>query len=184
MTTTVTTRSRTWAVDTAHSNVGFITRHMMISKVRGKFTALKGELQIPEGTAIPESIVAEIDAASVDTREEQRDGHLRSADFFDAENHPHLTFKSTSIRKVSDSAFEVTADLTIRGTTRSVTFPVDVEGQGTDPWGGQRIGYAAKLRIDRRDFGLTFNQALETGGVLVSNEVDVELDIEAVASAA
>ena len=184
MTTTVTTGSRIWAVDTAHSNVGFITRHMMLSKVRGKFTGVKGELQIPAGSTIPTSIVAEIDAASVDTREDQRDGHLRSADFFDVANHPHLSFKSTSIRKVNDTTFEVTGDLTIRGTTKSVTFPVQIEGQGTDPWGNQRIGYSAKLRIDRRDFGLTFNQALETGGLLVSNEVDIELDIQAVAAAA
>ncbi|MGZ3509919.1 MAG: YceI family protein [Vulcanimicrobiaceae bacterium] len=158
MTTTVTTGSRTWTVDTAHSNIGFITRHMMIAKVRGKFTRVKGELQIPEGTVIPQSIVAEIGAASVDTREDQRNGHLRSADFFDAENYPQLIFKSTSIRNVSDAAFDVTGDLTIRRTTKSVTFPVEVEGQGADPWGGRRIGYSAKLGVDRRDFGLTFNR--------------------------
>jgi polyisoprenoid-binding protein YceI len=100
---TTATTSRTWTVDVAHSNVGFITRHMMISKVRGKFTGVKGELQIPEGTAIPESIVADIDVNSVDTRDEQRDGHLRSPDFFDVANHPHLSFKSTSIRKTSET---------------------------------------------------------------------------------
>ncbi len=178
------TVSRTWTVDPAHSNIGFVTRHMMIAKARGKFTSVKGELQIPEGTAIPLSIVVEINATSVATLESDRDRHMHSADFFDVENYPQLTFKSRSIRKVSDTAFDVTGDLTIRGTTKRVTFPVEVEGQGADPWGGQRIGYSAKLRVDRRDFGLTFNEILETGGVLIGNEVDIELDIEAVASAA
>ncbi len=130
------------------------------------------------------SIAAEIEAASVDTRDDQRDGHLRSADFFDVDNYPRLTFKSTSISKVSDTTFDVTGDLKIRSTTKSVTFPVEIEGQATDPQGGRRIGYSARLRIDRRDFGLTFNLALETGGVLIGNEVDIELDIEAVASEA
>jgi polyisoprenoid-binding protein YceI len=171
-------------VDTVHSNVGFTARHMMITKVRGNFTRVKGEVQLPEGSSIPLSIAAEIEAASVDTRDDQRDGHLRSADFFDVENYPRLTFKSTSILKVSDSTFDVTGDLTIRSTTKSVTFPVEVEGQATDPQGNRRIGYSARLRVDRRDFGLTFNQALETGGVLISNEVDIELDIEAAASEA
>lgn len=184
MSTTITTGSHTWSVDIVHSNVGFTARHMMIAKVRGKFTRLKGELQLTDVSCIPLSIAAEIEAASVDTRDDQRDAHLRSADFFDVENYPHLTFKSTSILKTSETTFNVTGDLRIRSTTRSVTFPVEVEGQATDPQGGQRIGYSARLRVDRRDFGLTFNQALETGGVLISNEVDIELDIEAVASQA
>lgn len=175
---------REWTVDASHSNVGFSTRHMMIAKVRGKFASVQGVLEIPEGGVIPQSVVAEIEAASVDTREDQRDVHLRSADFLDVENHPRLTFKSTSIRKLSDAAFEMTGDLTIRGTTKSVTFVVNVEGQGPDPWGGQRIGYAATLHLDRRDFGLTFNQVLEAGGVLIGNDVDIVLDIETVASAA
>jgi polyisoprenoid-binding protein YceI len=181
MSTTTTAGAHTWIVDIVHSNVGFKARHMMITKVRGNFTRVKGEVQLPEGSSIPLSIAAEIEAASVDTRDEQRDGHLRSADFFDVENYPRLTFKSTSILKVSDSTFDVTGDMTIRATTRSVTFPVEVEGQATDPQGGRRIGYSAWLRVDRRDFGLTFNRGLETGGVLISNEVDIELDIETVA---
>ena len=182
MSTTTTTGSHTWLVDTVHSNVGFMARHMMITKVRGNFRRVKGEVQLPEGSSMPLSIAAEIEAASVDTRNDQRDGHLRSADFFDVENYPSLTFKSTSILNVTDTTFDVTGDLTIRSTTKSVTFPVEIEGQATDPQGGRRIGYSARLRVDRRDFGLTFNQALETGGVLISNEVDIELDIEAVAS--
>jgi polyisoprenoid-binding protein YceI len=184
MSTTTATGSHTWIMDIAHSTVGFSARHMMITKVRGNFTRVKGEVQLPEGSSIPLSIAAEIEAASVDTRNDQRDDHLRSADFFDVENYPRLTFKSTSIVKVSDATFDVTGDLTIRFTTKSVTFPVEVEGHATDLQGGRRIGYSARWRLDRRDFGLTFNQALETGGVLISNEVDIELDIEAVASEA
>jgi polyisoprenoid-binding protein YceI len=168
-------------VDIVHSNVGFMARHMMIAKVRGNFTRVKGEMQLLEGSSMPLSIAAEIEAASVDTRDGQRDVHLRSVDFFDVGNYPRLTFKSTSVSKVSKTTFDVTGDLTIRSTTKSVTFPVELEGQATDPQGGRRIGYSARLRVDRRDFGLTFNQGLETGGVLISNEVDIELDIEAVA---
>lgn len=180
MTTTITTRSRTWTVDSVHSNLGFSVRHMMMAKVRGKFTRAKAELQIPQATAIPQSIVAVIDAASVDTRDDQRDAHLRSVDFFDVEHYPELAFRSTSIQKVGDMAFDVTGDLTIRGTTKTVTFPVEIEGEATDPFGIRRIGYSAKLRVDRRDFGLIFNQPLETGGVLVGNDVEIELDIEVV----
>ena len=125
-----------------------------------------------------------IEAASVDTRDDQRDAHLRSADFLDVENYPYLTFQSTSISKTSEKTFDVTGELKIRSTTKSVTFSVEIEGEATDWQGGRRIGYSARLCIDRRDFGLTFNQALETGGVLIGNEVDIELDIEAVASEA
>lgn len=182
MSTSIITESRPWSVDVAHSNVGFTARHMMIAKVRGNFARLKGEVQLPEDGSIPLSIAAEIEAASVDTRNEQRDGHLRSADFFDAENYPRLTFKSTSIAKAGETTFDVTGDLTIRSTTKSVTFPVEIEGQATDPQGDRRIGYSARLRVDRRDFGLTFNQGLETGGVLIGNEVDIELDVEVIAS--
>jgi polyisoprenoid-binding protein YceI len=171
MCTTTTTGSHKWTVDIVHSTVGFMARHMMIAKVRGNFARVKGEVQLQEASSIPLSIAAEIEAASVDTRDKQRDDHLRSADFFDVENYPRLTF-------------DVTGDLTIRSTTKSVTFPVEVEGQATDPQGGRRIGYSARLRIDRRDFGLTFNQVLETGGVLIGNDVDIELDVEAVASEA
>ncbi len=184
MSTITTTGSHTWTVDIVHSSVGFTVRHMMIAKVRGNFTRVKGEVQLPEGSSIPTSIAAEIEAASVETHDGQRDAHLRSADFFDVENYPRVTFKSTSILKIGDESFDVTGDLTIRSATKSVTFPVEVEGQAADPQGGRHIGYSARLRLDRRDFGLTFNQGLETGGVLIGNDVDIELDIEAVASEA
>ena len=184
MSTTTSLSSHAWSVDNVHSNVGFTARHMMIAKVRGKFTRVIGEIDLPEGGSIPLSITAEIEAGSVDTRDDQRDGHLRSADFLDVENYPRVTFRSTAISRVSDTTFYVTGDLTIRSTAKSVTFPVEVEGQAMDPQGGRRIGYSARLRVDRRDFGLTFNQALESGGVLIGNEIDIELDIEAVASEA
>ena len=156
----------------------------MIARVRGAFTQVTGQLQIPNESVIPESMSAEIDAGSVTTLEAQRDNHLRSSEFLDVETFPRLTFSSVSIHKVSDTEFDVTGDLTIRGITRSVTFRVEVEGQGKDPWGNQRIGYSARLRIDRREFGLTFNQSLDTGGLLIGNHIDIELDIEAVSSAA
>ena len=184
MSTTISTGSQTWSVDIVHSNVGFTARHMMIAKVRGKFTRLKGKLELTDTGSIPTSIAAVIEAASVATRDDQRDAHLRSADFLDVENYPYLTFQSTSISKTSEKTFDVTGELKIRSTTKSVTFSVESEGEATDWQGGRRIGYSARLCIDRRDFGLTFNQALETGGVLIGNEVDIELDIEAVASEA
>jgi polyisoprenoid-binding protein YceI len=182
MNTAASTSSRTWTLDSVHSNLGFSVRHMMIAKVRGKFTRAVAELQILEATGIPQSISAVIDAASLDTRDDQRDGHLRSADFLDVEHHPEVTFKSTEIQKIGDMDFDVTGNLTIRGITKSVTFPVEIEGAATDSSGVRRIGYSAKLRIDRRDFGLVFNQPLETGGVLIGNDVEIELDIEIVAS--
>jgi polyisoprenoid-binding protein YceI len=182
MTTTVKTGSRMWTLDSVHSNIGFSVRHMMIAKVRGKFTRANAELQIPEASVIPQSIVTVIDAASVDTRDDQRDAHLRSMDFLDAEQYPQLSFKSTSIQETRDMDFDVTGYLTIHGTTKLVTFPVEIEGEATDSSGIRRIGYSAKLRIDRRDFGLIFNQPLEAGGVLIGNDVDIELDIEVVAS--
>ena len=181
MSTSASTRARTWTVDASHSNIGFSTRHMMIAKVRGNFARVLGELRIPEGCAIPKSVLAVIETACIDTREDRRDDHLRSADFLDVENHPKLTFVSTSIRSLGDTAFEMIGDLTIRGTSRCVSFAVEVQGQSADPWGNQRICYAATLRVDRRDFGLTFNQVLGTGGVLIGNDIDIELDIEAVA---
>jgi polyisoprenoid-binding protein YceI len=174
------TASQTWTVDVAHANIGFAVRHMMISNVRGTFTRVKSALQIPEGSTIPESIFAEIDVASVDTREGRRDSHLRSEDFFDVKKYPILTFVSTSIERTSERTFEVTGDLTVRGTTKAVTLPAQVEGQLTDRLGNRRIGYSGRFVIDRRDFGLSLNQPLESGGVLVGNEVDIELEAEVV----
>jgi polyisoprenoid-binding protein YceI len=174
------TGSQTWTVDAAHANIGFAVRHLMISNVRGTFTRVKSSLQIPEGSTTPESIFIEIDAASVDTRLDRRDIHLRSEDFFDVKKYPVVTFVSASIEETGDRTFEVTGDLTIRGTTKAVAFPAQVEGQLSDPFGNRRIGYSARFGIDRRDFGLSFNQVLDTGGVLIGNEVAIELEAEVV----
>jgi polyisoprenoid-binding protein YceI len=172
-----TTTPRTYAIDPAHSEVGFAVRHMMLSKVRGRFTKLSGSLQLTDRD-IPAAITAEIDAASIDTHEPQRDTHLRSGDFLDAERFPTLTFVSTSVA-VSGNDFTVTGDLTLHGTTKSVTLTGELEGRTTDPWGNDRIAYSAKTRINRKDFGLGWNQALETGGVLVGEEIDIILDVQA-----
>jgi polyisoprenoid-binding protein YceI len=162
------TGSQTWTVDVAHANIGFAVRHTTISQVRSTFTRVKSSLQIPEGSAIPESIFVEIDAASLE-------------DFFDVKKYPVLTFVSTSIEGVDGRTFEVTGDLTIHGTTKAVTLPAQVEGQRTDPFGNRRIDFSAQLGIDRRDFGLSFNRALKRSGG-VGNEVDIELQAEVVLS--
>jgi polyisoprenoid-binding protein YceI len=174
-----TTTSLTYAIDPAHSEVGFAVRHLMISKVRGNFTGFSGTVSLDAGGDIPTKINGTVDATSVDTREEKRDAHLRSADFFDVENHPQITFASTSITG-SGNDFSVVGDLTIRGTTKSVTLKGEVGGHTTDPWGNDRIGYSATTRINRKDFAVNFNQALETGGVMISDEVDLALEISAV----
>jgi polyisoprenoid-binding protein YceI len=176
MQTTIT--ARTYAIDPAHSEVGFSVRHMMLSKVRGRFTKVSGTIQLGAGD-VPEGITAEIDAASIETHEPQRDTHLRSDDFLAAETYPKLTFTSTAIA-ADGNDFTVTGDLTIHGTTKSVTLTGELEGRTTDPWGNDRVAYSAKTRINRKDFGLTWNQALETGGVLVGEDIDVVLDIQAV----
>lgn len=174
---------QTYAVDQAHTTVGFAVRHLMISSVRGRFAAFEGNVSVPEGSAIPESVELTIDASSIDTREPQRDGHLRSADFFDVEKFPTITFKSTRIEG-SGSDFAMHGDLTIHGVTRPVTLEGTVEGEGPDPWGGRRIGYEARGKINRKDFGLTWNQALETGGVVVGDEIKLEIAAELVHNAA
>jgi polyisoprenoid-binding protein YceI len=167
----------TYTVDPAHSTVEFIVRHLMIAKVRGRFTTFTGQVDVPSGSDVPSSISATIEAASIDTREEQRDGHLRSADFFDAEKFPQLTFNSTRIHGEPDD-FTIDGDLTIHGVTHAVKLNGTFEGRATDPWGNARIGYAAHGKISRKEFGLTWNAALETGGVAISDEVRLELNVE------
>ena len=171
-----------WQIDASHSEIEFAVKHLMISTVRGRFGAVKGSITIDEANPSNSSVEAEIDTASVDTREEKRDAHLRSADFFDAENHPVMAFRSTSVEQAGRNRFKVKGELTIRGVTREVELDGTDEGRGQDPWGGQRAGFSATTVIDRRDFGLTWNQALETGGVLVSNEIKISLEIQAVRS--
>lgn len=169
----------TYAVDPAHSTVEFIVRHLMIAKVRGRFTTFTGQVQLPAVGDLPSSISATIEASSIDTREEQRDAHLRSADFFDVEKFPQLTFQSMRIHGEADD-FTIDGELTIHGFTHPVKLNGTFEGRATDPWGNQRVGYAAHGKISRKDFGLTWNAALETGGVAVSDEVRIELNVEAI----
>jgi polyisoprenoid-binding protein YceI len=174
-----TTSTRTYAIDPAHSEAGFTVRHLMISKVRGHFAKLSGTVTLGPAGDIPTQLDAVLETGSVTTRDEKRDGHLRSADFFDAETHPQITFTSTAIAP-KGNAFTVTGDLTIRGTTKSVTLEGEVGGHTTDPWGNDRVGYSATTRLNRQDFGVSFNKALDTGGVMVSDEVDIALEIEAI----
>jgi polyisoprenoid-binding protein YceI len=169
----------TYSIDPAHTTVEFVVRHLMISKVRGRFSKIAGTIVVPEGSDVPASIQATIDVPSIDTREPDRDTHLRSADFFDAEHNPQITFASTAIGG-SAGALRVTGDLTIRGNTRSVVLDAEFEGRAVDPWGNNRIAYTAQTKINRSDFGLAWNQALEAGGVVVSDEVRIELNVQAI----
>lgn len=169
-------------IDPAHSEVGFTVRHLGLSKVRGRFGTFSGTVVVADDPT-DSSVEAEIDLASVDTREEGRDTHLRSADFFDVETHPTMTFRSRRVRP-SAVGWEVEGDLTIKGTSRPVTLATTFEGAITaDPWGDARLAFTAEAEIDREAFGLTWNQALETGGVLVGRTVKVLLEIQAVRTA-
>ena len=170
----------TYALDATHSNVEFVVRHLMISKVRGKFTGVSGSVSLGDGPAVPTSFEATIDAGTIATSDAQRDAHLASADFFDVATYPTIVFKSTKIVANGDG-FEVTGDLTIRDQTHPVTLQATYEGRTTDPWGNDRLGYEAHGKISRKAFGLVWNQALEAGGVAVSDEVKIELTVEAVA---
>jgi polyisoprenoid-binding protein YceI len=170
----------TYALDASHSHVGFAVRHMMVSNVRGEFTKLQGSVaydpEKPEGTRVEVTI----DVASINTREEKRDAHLRSGDFFDAEAFPHITFVSKSARRQGDG-LELAGDLTIHGTTREVKLAVeDITPEHTDPWGNKRMGASARAKIRRSDFGMRWNAALEAGGVLVGDEISITLEVELV----
>ena len=171
--------SGTFAIDTSHSAAAFAVRHLMVSKTKGRFTDFAGEINI-DNDPLKSSVAVTIQAASITTGDEQRDGHLRSADFLDVENHPTLEFKSTSVRHAKGDKFVVDGDLTVRGVTKPVTLDLEYAGAIVDPWGGQRAAFSATTKINREDFGLTWNQALETGGVLVGKDVSIDLEVEAV----
>jgi polyisoprenoid-binding protein YceI len=172
-----------WNFDPIHSDIGFSVRHLMISKVRGHFAKWSGTLAVDEANPQNSHVSVEIDAASISTKEDQRDTHLRSADFLDAENHPVIKFESTRVEKTGDSYFKVTGDLTIRGVSKPVVLDVEYAGRSKDPWGGERAGFTAKTSIERKTYGLTWNMALETGGVLVGDKVEISIEIEAVKAA-
>lgn len=172
-----------WAIDPEHTTVAFTVRHMMFTTVRGHFEDVSGEVELNEADPARSSVRVRIGAASVNTRVEARDEHLRSADFFDAANHPELTFESRRIESAGAGRYRVAGDLTIRGVAHEVVLDVREEGRGTDPWGVAKMGFSASTRIDRTAWGLKWNQALETGGVLVGNEIRIELDVQLMAAA-
>jgi polyisoprenoid-binding protein YceI len=168
----------TWDVDTAHSTVGFSVRHMMVSKVRGYFRDFSAEIVTAE---VPEqsTVTATIDLSSIDTRQEQRDAHIRSADFFDVESYPQMSFRSTAVRTQGPDWF-VDGELTLKGHTRPVTLALELNGFGPDAYGGYRAGFSAKTEINRNDFGVDIKMPMDGGGVVVSDKISVELEIEAV----
>jgi polyisoprenoid-binding protein YceI len=172
----------TWKIDASHSHVEFAVKHLMISTVKGLFSDVEGEIVIVDGNPSESKVNAVIKTASIDTRTGQRDDHLRSADFLDVTKNPEITFKSTRISGDS-SEFKITGNLTISGVTKEITLDATNEGSGKDPWGGERIGFSAKTKIDRRDFGLTYNQAIEAGGVVIGHEVKISIEVEAIKQA-
>jgi polyisoprenoid-binding protein YceI len=165
-------------VDASHSTVGFSARHLMVSKVRGRFTDFTGAITIAENP-LESSVEAVVQVGSITTNDDQRDGHLKSGDFLDIETFPTLTFTSTSIRPEGGD-FVLVGDLTIKGVTKTVEFELEYEGAEKDPWGGSRIGFSAETEINRKDFGMEFNVVLESGGLLVGEKVKITLDVEAV----
>ena len=177
---TMTPTRTTWNIDASHSQVEFAVKHMMIATVRGRFADVKGTVVTDDSDLARAEVDVVIDVNSIDTREAKRDAHLKSADFFDAETFPRITFKSTRVSGAGGDQFELVGDLTIHGVTREVTLDVTSEGRAKDPWGGERAGYSAQTRVNRKDFGLTWNQALETGGFIVGDEIKISLDLELV----
>jgi len=172
----------TWKVDPTHTSVEFSVRHMMFATVKGRFSGVDAVIKGDPNDLTTATFEATIDVNTIDTREPQRDAHLKSPDFFDAEKYPTIKFRSTQVIRNGENTYKVTGDLTIRDVTRPVTLDVEFTGQGKDPWGNQRIGLTAKGSVNRKDFGLTWNVPLEAGGVLVGEKVDITIDAEAVAS--
>jgi len=184
MTTTASTATRAYAIDPSHSNAHFSVRHLMIAKVRGSFSTISGSIQLAGDSPIPVAFSAEIDAATVDTRDAQRDGHLKSPDFFDVATYPKITFVSSHIEPVDATSFKATGTLTMHGVSAPVTLEAEVSGEGKDPWGNHRVAFEAKTKINRKDFGLVWNQSLDAGGVAIGDEVSITLDIESIPSPA
>jgi polyisoprenoid-binding protein YceI len=173
----------TYTLDTAHSRIGFVARHAMVAKVRGAFNEFAGQAVVDGAQPHNSSVSVTAEVASIDTRNSMRDDHLRTNDFLDAERFPQLTFVSAAVKHVDGNDFEVTGDLTIKGVTRSVTIPLEFQGSATDPFGNERIGFEGSTAIQRSDFGVTYNAALETGGVLVSDKIVLEFEISAIKAA-
>lgn len=175
--------AKLWNIDTSHSGINFSVRHMVFAKVRGRFAAWRGALRLDASDLTRSSVEVVIDAASIDTGVGDRDKHLRSADFFDVERFPELRFVSTRVERAAGERYRVHGMLTIRDVSREVTLDVEHAGQAKDPWGNQRAAFTASTSLDRRDFGLKWNQALEAGGVLVGERIEIELEVQAVQAA-
>jgi polyisoprenoid-binding protein YceI len=172
-----------WNIDPVHSEIGFSVKHMMVSNVRGRFNEVTGYIEFDPADPTTAKIDVEIATTSVDTRQDQRDNHLRSADFFDAENHPKMSFISKKVEHAKGDDYRVTGDLTIRGTTREITLDATFEGTSPDPYGGVRSGFSATGKINRHDFGLDYNAAIEAGGVVVGTDIKIQLEVEAIKQA-
>ena len=181
-TTTTIVPTGTWTADTAHSTIGFSVKHLGIATVRGSFGEFEGTLEIGDDLSSAK-VKGSAKVDSIDTSEPQRDAHLKSADFFDAENHPELTFESTSVREIDGETFEITGDLTMHGVTKPVTLKAEVQGTETDPWGNERVGLEITGKLERSDWNMKFNQALGSGNLLVSDTVKLALDISAIKKA-
>ena len=173
----------TWTVDPSHTQIGFTARHAMVTKVRGAFNEFEGSVVVDAEDFSKSVATLTIQATSIDTRNEQRDGHPRSNDFLAMDEYPEITFVSTGVAHTGDTSLELTGDLTIRGTTNSVTVPFDFEGTATDPFGNLRAGFEGSVVINRKDYGVTWNAALETGGVLVSDKITLEFEVSAIKNA-
>jgi polyisoprenoid-binding protein YceI len=172
-----------YTLDPTHTRIGFTARHAMVTKVRGAFNEFSGSVRIDGDDPAKSTAQVTIEAKSIDTRNADRDGHLRSNDFLAMEEFPQITFASTGVVQTGDTSFEVTGDLTVRGVTKSVTIPFEFEGAAKDPFGNERIGFEGATSISRKDFGITWNAPLETGGVLVSDKITLEFEVSAVKSA-
>ena len=168
-------------IDSAHTSVEFVGRHLMITKVRGRFSDVRGQITIAEEPT-KSHVEVEIGVASVSTGNDDRDAHLKNADFFDVEHHPTITFASTGVKPLRDNTWELVGDLTVHGTTKPVTLQVDFDGGGASPMGDERIGFSAATEVNREDFGLTWNVSLETGGLLVGKTARIELAVQAIAA--
>jgi len=168
-----------WIFDTVHSSVNFWVRHLMVSKVHGRFAKWSGSFVFDEQAPQNSRVEVEIDASSIDTKDPQRDGHLRSADFFDVEKYPTLKFVSTKVEKTGDSEFKLSGDLTMHGATKPVTVDVEYGGRAKHPQMGERVGFSARGAINRKDWGLTYNQVLDAGGLALSDKIELHFEIEA-----
>ena len=174
--------SGTYVLDPAHTRIGFVARHAMVTKVRGQFNDYEGSAVVDADDFTRSTASLTIQAASIDTRNEQRDGHLKSNDFLSLEEYPQITFVSTGVTQTGETSLELTGDLTIKGVTNSITVPFEFEGAATDPFGNLRVGFEGSVVINRKDYGVSWNAALETGGVLVSEKVTLEFEVSAIKS--